>query len=249
MSYSKTQIIFGLLGILAILYATNIYFNKKVTATLVDTPVKISFMVVEPPQNVCKDCFDTQKIIKMIDRVHNIKYKTSDLSYDNVLSQKYIKTYNIKNLPAIIVSGEVKNKEILSAWKALAGKKVNGRIVIENLLPFYDLKSGKVKGVISAILLKDKTCQKCFDENEYIKTLEQFGMVVSNTTVYDIASKKGRGFVKKYNITKVPTMILSPDAGDYSGLKYSWKEVGTVEKNGWYVFREVQKQNPNYEKI
>lgn len=250
MDYNKTRIIFVLFFVLAVFYFANILLTQSVYDALIDKPVKISFMILEPPKEGCENCFEANKIIQRIDSSHNIKYKSESISYDNALSQKYIETYDIKNLPAIIISGNIENKKITSAWNALFGEKRNERIIIENLLPYYDLKSGRVKGVISATLIKDATCENCFDENTYINILRgQFGVFISDTTVYDIASKDGKALVQKYAISKVPTLILSPETKEYSSLVSSWTEVGTIEKDGWFIFREVQKLNLNYKDI
>lgn len=249
MSYNKTKIVFVLFAVLATLYAVNIFLTKNISDAIIDTPAKVSFMVIEPPKDQCENCFDAEKVIKMVDANGNIKYRSSNISYGSAFSKKYIKTYDIKNLPAVIVSGDIANKNISSLWKILSGEEKNGRIVIENLLPYYDIESGEVKGIMSAILLKDKTCKNCFDENKYTDALGRFGMFVGKTDTYDIASKDGKMLVRKYSITKIPALILSPDAGDYPGFASSWKDVGTIEKDGWFVFREAQKLDTKYESI
>ena len=89
--------------------------------------------------------------------------------------------------------------------------------------------------------MKDKTCKKCFDENRYLAILKRTGVVIGNSTVYDIASPQGKALLKKYRIAKIPTLVLSASANDYPGFAVSWKQVGSQEKDGWFVFREVQK--------
>ena len=249
MRYNKTQIIFVLFGALAVLYAVNIFLTKGVFDVLVDAPAKISFTIIEPPENGCESCFDANKIVKMVDTAHDIKYKAKSMSYDNVLSQKYIEMYGIKNLPAVVVSGDIANEKVVSAWSALSGREKDGRIIIENLLPYYDVESGEVKGVVSALLIKDDTCKECFDENTYINIIERFGMVIGNKTTYDVASNEGKSLIKEYAITKIPTLILSPNTRDYPNFESLWKEVGTIEGNGWFVFREVQRLSPQYKQL
>ena len=55
----------------------------------------------------------------------------------------------------------------------------------------------------------------------------------------DIASDEGKALIKKYSIKSVPTIILSKDADAYPALKQIWQQVGSVEEDGNYVFREV----------
>jgi len=155
MRYNKTQIILVLFAVLAALYAVNISYTKKLTNALVESPAKLSFTIVEPPAEECENCFDANEIIKMIDMSHNIKYKTSSLPYGGTLSQKFIEMYGIKNLPAVVVSGDISNAQVVPAWKAMNGREKSDRIVMENLFPYYDIESGDEKGVISVVLLED----------------------------------------------------------------------------------------------
>jgi len=152
-----------------------------------------------------------------------------------------IKRYKIKNLPALIVSGDIGDKRVLRIWKSLNGQKDSGNIVIQNLTPFYDLTQQKTRGIVEAIVLEDKACGQCFKGDKYLQAIKRMGMVVGNSAIYDVNTLKGRALVRKYAVIKVPTLILSPDAADYRWFINSWKSVGTKEKNGWFVFRETQK--------
>lgn len=249
MSFKKINIVYVLLAVLVALYSVNIFITDRITSALVATPVSLSFLILEAPTNQCSNCSDGNDVIKMIDTSHNIAYKSRTLSYGGALSKKNIEMYDIKNLPAVIVSGDIKNQEVLSAWSALSGRRVSGNIVIENLLPYYDLKSNSVKGIVNVVLLKDKTCTSCFDENGYLGVLKRFGISINEVKTYDINSKEGKILVKKYAITKVPMFILSSSAGDYPALVSSWSQVGTVSQNGKYIFREVQKMGSKYKNI
>ena len=239
---SKTYLFFALFVILGGLYAVNIFSINKVSELLVDKPVKLSFVLVVPDKDECEKCFDAQKIVNLIDSSHNIKILgKKTLTLGNLAYSKTIGEYEIKNLPALVISGDIADKRIVGSWNSLGGKKVNGKIVIQNLLPFYDIAEKNTKGLISAILLKDDTCTECFNEEEYINMIQRRGMTIGNSTVYDISSDKGALLVEQYEITKIPALILSSDAGDYLGFAESWKEVGTEEEDGSFVLRNVQK--------
>jgi len=249
MKYHKIQIIFVLFGALAILYVVNIFTTNNISNSLVAKPVQLSFMVIEAPKDACQKCFDVNKAIKMLDTKYNIKYTSNDILYNNPLSLSYIKLYGIKNLPAVVVAGDIKNKDIASAWKMLSGRNENGHIIIENLPPYYNIADKKVRGAVDAILLKDKKCQDCFSENGYITILQKAGVFFNSVKTYDVASTQGKAFVKKYSITKIPTVLLSPDIRVYAGVTSSWKQVGSIGKDGWFIFRSVEKSNGKYEKI
>ena len=56
----------------------------------------------------------------------------------------------------------------------------------------------------------------------------------------DIANDEGKDLISKYNIGFVPTLILSKDAGNYPALVQVWGQVGSVEGDGTFVFREIK---------
>jgi hypothetical protein len=249
MKYPKSHILFALMGVLAILYATNIFFTRSLSAIMIDVPTKVSFAIIEGPEGTCDNCFDASTISTSIDSAYHIKYKTKNIPYNSPLSKQYIEKYHIQNLPAVVITGDITNDKVIVAWEALAGKEVNNGIVIENLLPYYDIQSATVKGMITATLVKDTTCVECFDENIYITILQNFGLVVSNTQVSDIASLEGQALVAQYAITKVPTLILSPETNEYPNFISAWAEVGTREHDGSLVLRDVEKINPQFKQL
>ena len=65
-------------------------------------------------------------------------------------------------------------------------------------------------------------------------------MGIRSERTVDALSGEGQGLISKYKITRVPTILTSPESDQYTNLKNVWKNVGTVESDGWYVFREMQ---------
>lgn len=238
-----------MIGVLALLYASNIYVTKKLTSALVELPVKLSFVVIQGPESTCKNCFDAKSIIQSFEASQKTTYKIKTFSYDDPISAQYIEKYRIENLPAIIVAGDISNEKVAGAWTSLSGKEVNKSVVLENLLPYYDIESASIKGVIDAILIKDATCTDCFDENMYLNILKNFGLIVNSTNTYDVSSGEGKTLVEKYAITKVPTLILSSGTQAYSNFINSWSEVGTIEEDGTLILRDVQKINTQYKEL
>ncbi|MDP4011697.1 MAG: hypothetical protein Q8P72_05750 [Candidatus Roizmanbacteria bacterium] len=249
MKYTKTHALFALFAILAILYASGIYLTQKLTAELVELPTKLSFVIIQGPEDACKNCFDANSIVQSLESSQKTTYKTKNFSYNNPLSKQYIEKYQIQNLPAIVVSGDITNEKVAGAWKSLSGKEINKSIVLENLLPHYDIKSTSVKGVIDAILIKDATCTDCFDENIYLNILKNFGLIVNSTSTYDVGSPEGKMLVETYAITKVPTLILSAGTKEYANFVNAWSEVGTIEADGTLVLRDVDKINPQFKEL
>ncbi len=247
---NKNYLFLALLVALAVFYAVNVFAINKVTNLLVDKPVKLSFLVVSPDTQQCDKCFDAQNIVSRIDFSHNIKIsKNKTITPENSSYGKLIKQYAIKNLPAVIISGDIENERILGSWKSLKGEKVGESIVIQNLLPYYNLVDKKTKGIVDVVVLSDNTCEKCFDGNQYATIVKRLGMKINSFNIYDIASTDGANLVVKYKVKKVPALILSSGASDYPDFSVSWEEVGTKEKDGMFVLRKVEKLSSAFKEI
>ena len=64
-------------------------------------------------------------------------------------------------------------------------------------------------------------------------------MFIRGERTVDVSSAEGRSLMRTYSITAVPTVILSKDAVAYDALMRAWASVGTVEKDGSLVFRDL----------
>ena len=69
---------------------------------------------------------------------------------------------------------------------------------------------------------------------------EEFGVVLGNEETIDISSEKGKQLLETYNLTKVPTIILSADAADYTVLAQVWSNVGIIADDGSFIFTNME---------
>lgn len=226
MTINKTYLLIILLVILGALYAVNVFSLGKVSALLIEKPINLSFVVIAPDKQQCEKCFDAGTVVDLIKSSHNIKISKSktiapsDSSYDVLVER-----YDIKNLPALVITGDISDERILGAWSSLKGEEKGGAIVIQGLLPSYSLEEEKTKGLIDVVVITDETCEKCFDGNQYMTILKRLGMTESKLTIHDVSSVEGAALVSEYEKKKVPALILSSDANDYPNFAASWKEV------------------------
>ena len=65
-------------------------------------------------------------------------------------------------------------------------------------------------------------------------------MPFKKENTYDISSKEGKELIARYKITKIPIIILSPDASAYPSFISAWDGVGTKETNGWFIMRNPE---------
>ncbi len=151
-----------------------------------------------------------------------------------------ISKYGIRTLPALIVTGEVSKENVQNIWTSLDAKQSQGAMIISGIPPYFDIGEQKVKGAVELLILRDEDCEGCYNPLLHLTVLRQFGVFVENAAEYNVSSGIGASVIAKYNITKVPTIVFSPDASLYQALNQVWPSVGTVESDGWYVFRAVE---------
>ena len=162
--------------------------------------------------------------------------------YDSKEGKELIKQFALKSIPSLLLSTEVDNYAEIS--KGLAQSKLkskDGFYSIQSTFPPYrDLEKNSIVGLVDIILLGDKSCTKCYDVNLNKQVLNQFGVTISTEKSVDINSKEGEALKTKYKIIKVPVLLMSPEVKVYDSLMKAWKNVGSVEDDGWYVMRKPE---------
>ena len=218
----------ALLIALGIVLLLNAFLSAK--------PAKLQLTVIEDKN--CKDCFDIAPVVDSIKKanVELIKEDNMDLSSAKALISKY----DIRIIPAIIITGEI-NKTDFKDFE----EKDNALLFSKQTPPYTDAVSGKIKGRVSLIHLKDKSCDKCTDLTSIIESIKQ-NAKLTDEKIVDISSAEGKNLVEKYDIEKAPTLILSKDLSFYAKISEAWSQIGTVEGDGSYIIRVI---NPPYVNI
>ncbi len=147
--------------------------------------------------------------------------------------------YRIEKLPGLVLSREAPLYPGLArAWQGAGSAEADGSLVLRNNAPPYlDLASGRVEGRVRLISLTDSSCPTCYNTTILERTLASMGAVFGETRRLDAVSGEGADLVRRYNITRVPTLLLSSDAGLYPSVASLWSRVGSAEQDGWWVFR------------
>ncbi|MBI2668678.1 hypothetical protein HYX14_02440 [Candidatus Woesearchaeota archaeon] len=192
----------------------------------------------------CQDCFDITKVASLIEGANLQVTDKVTLDYSSKTAKALLEKYNIDRVPAIIVKGDVEKARI--KLTDLPSVEKNGALILTAPEPpFVDVASGQVKGYVALIQLFKEGCDKCYDLNPLVQKLRQ-NLKVKEYNTLPISSAEGKKLAEKYNITAVPTLIFSPDAGLYLTVSSAWKNIGTIEKDGYYVMRNL---NPPYYNI
>ena len=154
-----------------------------------------------------------------------------------------IKKYSIDFVPTIILSKDAAAYGIIQqAWAQIGSKETDGSYVLRvPSPPFINLTTGKLRGIVNIIYLTDISCTECYDVSQHKKILvnsQSFAVKLEKEETYDISDAEGKELIRKYNITQVPTVILSDEINAYPSIQVL-KQFYSIEKDESYVFRTV----------
>ena len=185
----------------------------------------------------CKECFNISVAKDFIKQQKTISLKeTKELTIDE--SKELAGKYNITKLPALIITGDITNLTISNF-----DSKEDALVFDKTPPPYYDIATEAIKGKVAITIIEDTNCKECFNISLIVAQMEQAGIIISSKTAVYAKGEDGKALIQKYNITKIPTIIMSKDALDYDVIAQAWEQVGTTESDGKLVLRMV---NPPY---
>ncbi|MBI4895043.1 MAG: cupredoxin domain-containing protein [Candidatus Aenigmarchaeota archaeon] len=188
----------------------------------------------------CNNCSNLSQVVSYL-KENGVKFsEEQNVEYNTVAGQTFIDRFGIKEVPAIVISSEVlEYPDIKDIWDKLNATEKDGYYALHPLSPPYrDLSTNKIVGLTTVVYLKDSSCSSCYDVFLNKEILElSLGIFVENETTVDLNSTLGKDLISKYNITKVPIIIISPDASVYKSFTSIWPQVGDTSNDGWYVMR------------
>lgn len=205
--------------------------------------IKGKVSVVTLSDSTCTDCFDMSQILNQLKQAGLKVVTEQTIDSKSTEGQNLISKYKIEKIPTMIFNNEALEYEIVSqVWSEVGTTETDGKLVLRFVNPPYvNVSSGKVEGKVTLSYLVDETCAECYNASIFQELMTQaYGMKLEKEETIDIESTKGKLLIKKYNITAVPTIVLSKEAGAYQSLEQSWNQVGTKEKDGTFVFRQME---------
>lgn len=198
--------------------------------------------------STCTECSSMNDFIMALGQAHVNLQDVKELTEQDIEAQSFINQYGVTKLPVLLISGELNKDETIKENLISLGSIKDDRVIIESIFPPYkDLETGEVRGLLQATILEDEFCESCYDHMLHQQILQSMGINVV-PDVYDVASKEGRELIKKYDITMVPTVILSGDYQPYTDLLTMWDQVGTIEKDA-LVLRDGLKNLGTYKDL
>ncbi len=197
----------------------------------------------------CPACYKVANIVNGIGASDKVKVLSSTtVDYASADGAALLKQYGIVRAPAIIIRGQT--EKLMTEFPALKtyGTVQENEFVGTNLpAPYVEVPSGKIRGEFQATYVTEKQCKECYDPAKLDRqALFQLGMVPAMETTVDRTDTAGQKLVAQYQLATTPTVILNGDLAAYEGFDKIWQGVGTIEKDGAYVFRSGQDRMGTY---
>lgn len=195
----------------------------------------------------CPQCFDPNIYINSfktqlgmaIDSQENVDISTKE-------GKMVVNKNGITSVPSVVITGDIESFPILNQIG-----KINEEIFVLTKVnpPYKEIESGKVRGIVDATIISERSCTECFDANSFEQIFGNFGIKFREKTDQDIESADGKKTIEKYRIEQIPTIIMTGDVGAYENLTKLWSNIGTVENGSEYVLREGVKQLGAYKDL
>lgn len=197
--------------------------------------------IIDP---ACNECYNVSRTFEYLSvRFKMVFGNITTYEFNSTEGKQLVTKYNISNLPSFILSEDAAVYDYFEDYWPTIGTKDGDVFVYRRPWPPYvvNITGNKtVVGSITFIELVDENCADCYDVSFHYEQLTQLYLLhVVNRTRYDIGSTEGQELIARYNITMLPTILLSPDTKYYTSLADSWNSSGTIEPDGWFVFRNV----------
>ncbi len=193
----------------------------------------------------CKVCTDFNLAVNNLKQSGISFGKEKVLDFSESEAKELISRFAIKKLPVLLLSNDIDAYPEISQGLSQLKSKDGSYYVMESQAPYVEAESGKLRGLAKLTLLNDSSCQECYNVEIHKSILARFGIALDGEKNVDAGSAEGKQLISKYGIKSIPTIIVTGDLKIYEGFNNVWKQVGTVETDGAYVFREISAMGPN----
>jgi len=195
--------------------------------------------VIHIKDRECTKCSDLNHAINRFKElginINNIK----EIDKADKEAQELIKKYNIKKIPILIFDQQLHYYQLIRKnWEFYGSIEQDKTMIMRNtLIPYINLDSGEIKGLIDVIYIIDKTCDECYNpeihKQEIARIMPQFDKEIT----LDINDEKAKELMNKYEINLVPTAIFSDDINEYPLFESFFSQDYIKQQDGNFVFK------------
>ena len=242
-SKNSSTLLIIMLIIIIVLYGVNLFYINNLSK---GSPSTSKVEMIHLFDTNCTDCVDLKPFFEQFSQL-GINLETKNVDISSSQGKKLITKYKIEAVPTIIFSKEIStNAQIAQVWEQVGTIEEDGSYVMRELTPPYkELDTGNVRGLVNVTYLSDTNCKECYDVMFHKDILTQMGIKITSEKTIDYfemmaSSDDSKNLIEKYNITKIPTVIISKEAEVYASVKKAWELVGTQEEDGVFIFRSIE---------
>lgn len=201
---------------------------------------RVSLAIIK--DSSCSGCFDMSSLPAQLAQAGVKVSGTRVLELSSPEGRELVSKYDIKKVPAAILSkGLSAYPEIAQGWAGLGTVESDGSYVLrETIPPYVSVDTGEVVGKVSLTIVNASSCSDCFSPSGLPASFFlQAGVKVSDTRTLDSNSSEGKALIAKYNLTRLPGIVVSKDLSAYPLIMRDWGIFGSEESDGSYVWRNV----------
>lgn len=198
---------------------------------------RINALVIYPVN--CSDCYNMTPAIDQLEKLGAI-VKTTTIYYPRDISKKELLNNNISRLPVIIFSGELTKYPRIVDFLDLIDARFSDELMSKKAIViapepiYYDLMNDSPYGYVDIVEIKPPSCNECNNMSQFRREISHL-CYISRYRVADYNTELAQELIKRYNITRLPAVVLSPEANQYKILSMNWGNVGITSKDGYLV--------------
>lgn len=212
---------------------------------------KVSITYITDPS--CVACVNPKLTVDAYKEAGVKVTEEKEVPWSSSEGQRLIGQYKIEKLPTFILSSDASYyPSIKNNWQNIGTVESDGAYIARQLfLPYRDVAKGQIVGLVDTIYITDSSCTDCYKPQDVHKNIltQGFGVGIRSEQTFNINTSSGKSLVDKYKITQIPTLLISPEVKEYTGIVQVWPQVGTTEPDGWFVFRQVAGLNVIYKDL
>lgn len=184
----------------------------------------------------CKECFDIEAALENIKKQNVDITKEKTMAFDESEAKELVGKFNIQKIPTLVISGEVNKTQQLKSFFDDVGEFSGEKNVVYTGIspPYYDVSLAKVVGKVSVVNVIDSSCKECIPLAQVISSFKEAGVSIIKEDSYEYSSKEGTDLIRKFNISRIPAMLVSSEINYYSSISEQIKQL-TEEKSGFYA--------------
>ncbi len=199
----------------------------------------IDIKIIKPP-----DCPECRPLDEVMPQLRNVT-ESFNITIGTVVNisasegAALISKYGIKKLPAMVVTGNF-SEDFASWWAGGPGtRESDGALVLRDIYPPY-YENGTTVGVVKGIAIGAPGCPKCVNPADYFVSLQDPSVDVrfSSTSFLQGNDTAAQALIAKYNITKLPVLLLSDDVQAYPMFSQYIQSYGEMI-DGWFILRST----------